>query len=103
MRDAFLNPFRNAHWDVLQIHALPHTYAHRDCRNIATADIYRGVSARPLERPYQQAPGAISYSRGPAHPATEVVRNRGVSNSRFGNREISQVTSRELEAELNIM
>src|SRR5882672_4513338 len=31
-----------------------------------------------------QAPRAISYSRGPAHPATAIVRNRCVTVSPFG-------------------
>jgi hypothetical protein len=30
-----------------------------------------------------EAPGTVSYPRGPAHPATEVVRNRGVTVSHF--------------------
>jgi hypothetical protein len=30
------------------------------------------------------APGAISYSRGPTHPAAEIVRNRCVTAARFG-------------------
>src|SRR5437868_278568 len=46
-----------------------------------------------------ETPGAVSYSRGPAHPITEVVRNRGVTASAFGSVAGSRrpVTSHELE------
>src|SRR5487761_631018 len=46
----------------------------------------RGIDGKTrAEHDYgAQAPPAVSYSRGPAHPATAIVRNCCVTVSRFG-------------------